>query len=132
MDIVVKKFTENLACTSRFHCHACRTDEKFRAGLMQAFDWDGECPYGVTADTIPERKMPPVTEQVKNLTQAVTRAVGALVTGNQVIADEETRRNRIAICEGCEMLQGWSCSKCGCSTPAKVALQTEKCPMAKW
>jgi hypothetical protein len=99
---------------------------------MSQFEWDGECPYGVIADTIPERKMPPVTEQVKNLTQAVARAVGALVTGNQVIADEETRRNRIAICEGCEMLQGWRCSKCGCSTAAKVALQTEKCPMAKW
>ena len=102
---------------------------------MSQFEWDGECPYGYTVDTVPTRQaqqMPPVTEQVKNLTQAVARAVGALVTGNQVIADEETRRNRIAICEGCEMLQGWRCSKCGCSTAAKVALQTEKCPMAKW
>jgi hypothetical protein len=131
------QFTESEHCTSRVHCAACRgEDDSFRNSLMQSFDWDGECPYGLTLDNIPERsvapKMPSVPQQVLNLTQAVGRVIKGIVSGEQIIADEDTRKERISICEGCEFLSGSRCSKCGCVTAKKVALQTEHCPIKKW
>jgi len=102
---------------------------------MQSFDWDGKCPHGFTKDNIPEPappKMPPVPRQVLNLTQAVGRALKALATGEQVIADEGLRNERIEICEDCNQLSGSRCAKCGCVTTKKIILQTEKCPIGKW
>ena len=131
-----QKFTETAHCMTRVHCAACRGDENFRNSLMQAFDWDGECPHGYTLDNLPEPppppKMPSVPQQMLNLTQAVGRAVKAFATGEQVIADEELRKERIAICEGCDQLSGARCAKCGCYTNKKIILQTESCPIGKW
>jgi hypothetical protein len=132
----MKKFTESPHCTSHIHCKSCRGDENFRNSLMQTFDWNGECPYSFTLDNLPEPppppKMPPVTRQMLNLGEAVGQAVKAFVTGEQVIADEETRKERIAICEDCDQLSGARCAKCGCYTNKKIILQTEKCPIGKW
>jgi len=132
----MSKFTESVHCESRLHCKACRGDENFRKSLMQTFEWDGECPYGFTLDNLPEPpplpKMPSVPRQMLNLTEAVGRAVKAFVAGEQVIADEETREERIEICEGCDQLRGARCAKCGCYTMKKIILQTESCPIGKW
>ena len=51
------KFTESPHCTTRGHCKSCRSSEEFRNSLMQAFDWDGECPHGYTADNLPARDL---------------------------------------------------------------------------
>jgi hypothetical protein len=45
---------------------------------------------------------------------------------------------RMKICKGCEFWdsKAWSetgkCTKCGCSTWAKLRIRTEKCPIGKW
>jgi len=134
--LMKKKFTESTHCTTHVHCVACRGDEGFRKSLIQAFDWDGECPYGFTLDNLPKKSkspsMPPMRQQVRNLTEAVGRAVKAFATGEQVIANEELRKERISICEECNQLSGTRCAKCGCYTNKKIILQTEKCPIGRW
>ena len=75
---------------------------------------------------------PSAGRQVLNFAGAVGRAVKQAVAGGRVAVDQETRDERIKICEGCEQLRGVRCAKCGCNTVAKVALATEKCPEGKW
>jgi hypothetical protein len=126
------RFTETGHCNLRIHCKTCRTSPEWRQNIMSQFEWDGECPHGITIENIPTQKMPPVTEQILNLTQAVGRAFKALVTGEQVVADEATRKARIEICESCDQLSDTRCAKCGCYTAKKITLQTEKCPIGNW
>ena len=129
----MQKFTETGHCRERVHCQTCRTEPEWREMIMRSFEWDGECPYGVTIDTLPEKpKMPSVPKQMLNLTEAVGRAIKAFAKGKKVLASKDVRAERIAICEKCDQLQGARCAKCGCATNRKIALQTESCPLEKW
>ena len=46
--------------------------------------------------------------------------------------------DRLTICKGCEFWDGagfgntGKCTKCGCSTQAKLRMATSKCPIDKW
>ena len=71
-------------------------------------------------------------EQAKNLAVAVGRFVKAAVNGDRLIAGKGLRKKRIQTCKACDQLNGMRCAKCGCSTVAKVALDTEHCPLGKW
>ena len=45
----------------------------------------------------------------------------------------ETSKNRMAICNGCDHLNGIkTCSLCKCFMPAKVAIPFAACPDGKW
>ena len=54
------------------------------------------------------------------------------------IAKTETIKERLEKCSGCEFWDKKSyggsgkCLVCGCSTKAKLALATSKCPKQKW
>jgi hypothetical protein len=54
------------------------------------------------------------------------------------LADEATLQSRIDACSKCEFWDksGFQntgrCTKCGCSTWAKLRMATEKCPIGKW
>jgi hypothetical protein len=53
-------------------------------------------------------------------------------------ASEELVQNRLSICQACEFWnpEGFGgtgkCTKCGCSTWAKLRMATERCPVGKW
>ena len=47
--------------------------------------------------------------------------------------DNETRLERIKICESCENLTKLkTCQECGCFMPIKIWLKMSKCPLDKW
>ena len=156
------KFTESEHCTSHVHCRACRTDEKFRASLMQAFDWDGECPHGYTIDSLlsakrpdpqplpvsvfeetpfeqeaqSEPELPPLKNQAQNLIKALVKAGTAAVTGEQLKVDKAVYAERLAICQKCALYirSKKRCAhiQCGCFVEAKAWLATEECPAEFW
>jgi hypothetical protein len=133
-----QKFTDTPHCQLKLHCKTCRSSKGFRESIQKNFEWDGECPLGFTEETAPSppvsdvQRMPSVAKQAANLTEAVANVLTSLVRGGKVLADKETRDARIAICEQCPSLVNNRCVKCGCYTAAKVAIQTEKCPIEKW
>ena len=47
------KQLKKLACHTRAHCAACRTDADWRERVTGARDFD--CPHGVTSDSLPSR-----------------------------------------------------------------------------
>jgi hypothetical protein len=132
-------FIESPACEARMSCHACRTNQQFRDNIRKTFevpdDFDTVCPHGITEDMLDPPQppdLPPAKEQLKNFAAAVARTAKRLATGKKVVANEEKRAERIKICQECPLLRGLRCSKCGCNTVAKVALEGEKCPEGKW
>lgn len=78
--------------------------------------------------------LPSLSEQAKTLAGAGTNWVKS---GFKTV-DQETFDGRLDICKGCEfwdaagMLGTGRCTKCGCSTQAKLRMATEKCPIDKW
>jgi hypothetical protein len=79
-------------------------------------------------------KEPPLNQKIKSLSRAVYRWAksGFLKSGKKLI------EQRLDICKKCEFWdsEAWNgsgkCTKCGCSTYAKIRLKTEKCPIEKW
>lgn len=49
-----------------------------------------------------------------------------------ILATEEVRGARRAICEPCEFNYGGRCERCSCHIGIKVMLNTEQCPERKW
>lgn len=55
----------------------------------------------------------------------------------RVVADEDTRKDRMALCQACPHAGGGQykkliCTKCGCVLAAKVMLGGAQCPVGKW
>jgi hypothetical protein len=54
------------------------------------------------------------------------------------LAEADTWAARLKTCRACEFWDGQGfgrtgrCRKCGCSTAAKLAMATSKCPVGKW
>jgi hypothetical protein len=48
------------------------------------------------------------------------------------MASEETKKERLAICQKCEHNKIGMCSKCGCVLKLKTQWKTTKCPVDKW
>jgi hypothetical protein len=52
-----------------------------------------------------------------------------------MIAAEDVRKNRTAICLACEHLRKgivFSCRKCGCPIKSKTAIAGSSCPDGRW
>lgn len=128
-----EKFNESDHCLSKVHCVACRTREPWREKMKIAFDWDGECPYGVTEKNL-EKKMPSLFEQAKNAVIAAAKVAKAKAKGEEVLVSEEVKAERQKICDSCEFydIDSSRCFKCGCATEYKLKLATESCPEDKW
>jgi len=79
-------------------------------------------------------KEPPLHVKIKTLTKSIYKwaKAGFLKTSKKQLAQ------RTEICRGCEFWdnKAWNgtgkCTKCGCSTWAKLRIKTEKCPIGKW
>ena len=76
--------------------------------------------------------MPPITQQIKNVSNAVGRVVKAVFNNQKIKASDEEIKRREIICNGCEYLNGKKCSRCGCYYKIKITLETEHCPEKKW
>jgi hypothetical protein len=80
------------------------------------------------------QQYPSLFQQAKNLTTSLTNWVK---DGVKVVS-EEVLNQRMDICKKCEFWDSEAfagtgrCSKCGCSTQAKLRMATEKCPIDKW
>ena len=74
------------------------------------------------------------------LTQARTMgsSVATWAVNGFQTATPEQLASRLDICKGCEFWNqtGFggtgSCTKCGCSTQAKLRMATSRCPLDKW
>lgn len=81
-----------------------------------------------------DRSDPSLSALVGSATTAVTN----WVSGGFKTTPKKVLEERIKICEGCEMWdpKGFRntgrCRKCGCSTWAKLRMNSAKCPLKKW
>lgn len=77
---------------------------------------------------------PSVPQLAANAIGAIGRVATALIHGEQVLASSEERERRLAICRGCEHLDGGRCKVkgCGCFVEAKSRLLSETCPLGFW
>lgn len=79
-------------------------------------------------------KEPSLLKKAKTLTQAMVK----WAKSGFLKASKKQINERLEICKGCEFWdsRAWNgtgkCTKCGCSTYAKLRLKTEKCPIGKW
>jgi hypothetical protein len=82
----------------------------------------------------PEIKPPSIADMAKSLVASTAKWAGR----GFKFATEEQVTSRLNECHGCEFwnstaLRGTGrCTKCGCSTWAKLRMATEKCPIGKW
>lgn len=65
---------------------------------------------------------------------AFSRALWCKSLGYRLLAEPEVSENREKTCWGCPRYCHLNdqCMECGCLISAKVALNTEKCPLDKW
>jgi hypothetical protein len=75
---------------------------------------------------------PSLLEKISNLTQAGSRVVQTVLSGQQALALPEEIERRLEICQGCDFFTGKTCKKCGCFIRFKSKLATEHCPINKW
>ena len=60
MYAIVKKWTDTKEhCKSQVHCKSCRTKPAFVESIRRSFEFNGICPHGFTADTVPTIKQVP-------------------------------------------------------------------------
>ncbi len=62
--------------------------------------------------------------------------VGAIVStaialGAEGVTNDE-RKARLAVCAGCDQLQGGRCGVCHCFVSRKAMLKGQTCPLKKW
>jgi len=110
---------------------------------MKNFEWDGECPFGVTADEFVKpnkinvkKTTPPIWKQGLTFTQAMLKVATDYVQGKEVRANEDIIKERTSICESneCGKYDGekMKCLECGCPFHRKVILASQECPLGKW
>jgi len=75
-----------------------------------------------------------ITQKISSLSSS---AVHWADKGFPVVTKEQLE-TRLATCKGCEFwdstgfIHTGKCTKCGCSTQAKLRMATAKCPIDKW
>ncbi len=60
------------------------------------------------------------------------KAMAAFLGSGLAKVSPDVRRERLAICSGCEHHTGLRCRLCGCFTAAKTWLPHEECPVGRW
>lgn len=90
------------------------------------------------------KPMPDSLTMAANATSAIGRVAGAVILGKPVVACDDVKTARLAVCAQCEHMTRWAkdetfmrCTMCGCwlngkKGLAKVEYLTEKCPLNKW
>jgi hypothetical protein len=77
---------------------------------------------------------PTLPGRIADAAGAAARVIRAAASGSPVLADPAETARRLAICGGCESLEGGRCAKCGCVMRFKARLATEagRCPAGRW
>jgi len=89
------------------------------------------------------KPMPDTLTMMANATSAIGRVAGAVILDKPVVACDDVKTARLAVCAQCEHMTRWAkdetfmrCTKCGCCLNgkffAKASLKTEDCPLGKW
>ena len=90
-----------------------------------------------------EKKLPPASQQIRDLATTHWRSLKAFIKGKQVITTQEEAERRWEICKKCTHLKydetnpdtgkkDGRCTHCGCFMNVKVHYSTAECPIGKW
>ena len=90
-----------------------------------------------------EQKLPPASQQIRDLAATHWRSLKAFVKGKQVITTQEEAERRWEICKGCPFLlydetnpdtnkKDGRCSHCACFMNVKVHYAVAECPINIW
>lgn len=71
---------------------------------------------------------------------SILGTIAAGLKDRRVLADEDTVKSRLKICEGCPKLvlkkrrgrEWFACLVCGCGYKRKVSFHGSSCPLEKW
>lgn len=81
---------------------------------------------------------PSFRDMAKSATDAALRTAELIAAGKPIYVESSEFQRRIAICNGCELLDKDSmrCRKCGCRMDAEITgkarLVVGQCPVGKW
>ena len=90
-----------------------------------------------------EQKLPPASQQIRDLATTHWRSLKAFVRGKQTITTQEEAERRWEICLDCPHLlfdqtnpdtnkKDGRCTHCGCFMNVKVHYAVAECPIGKW
>ncbi len=90
-----------------------------------------------------ERKLPPASQQIRDLAVTHWKSLGAWLRGSQTITTTEEAERRWEICKKCPHLlydevnpdtnkKDGRCTHCGCFMNVKVHYAVAECPIDKW
>jgi hypothetical protein len=104
--------------------------------VAQITQADADFANGVLGDRVVSPTEPTLAQKAKSLGSSMSDWAKAGFS----MASTETLESRLAICKGCEFWDAagfggtGKCSKCGCSTQAKLRMATSACPLdpPKW
>ena len=90
-----------------------------------------------------EKKLPPASQQIRDLAVTHWKSLGAWIKGSQTITTTEEAERRWEICKKCPHLlydetnpdtnrKDGRCTHCGCFMNVKVHYAVAECPIKKW
>ena len=90
-----------------------------------------------------EKKLPPASQQIRDLAVTHWKSLGAWIRGSQTITTTEEAERRWEICKQCPQLlydevnpdtdkKDGRCTECGCFMNVKCHYATAECPIGKW
>ena len=90
-----------------------------------------------------EKKLPPASQQIRDLAVTHWKSLGAWIKGSQTITTTEEAERRWEICKKCPHLlfdetnpdtnkKDGRCTHCGCFMNVKVHYAVAECPIDKW
>ncbi len=83
---------------------------------------------------LPQLKMPPISEQGRNLATSAQQAMQGFLQGDDVFVDAFEQQRRYDICQACQFFSRKKsrCAKCGCYLKNKTKWKISTCPIKKW
>jgi hypothetical protein len=87
---------------------------------------------------VPTVAAPPTEHSLLHKASLLANSIAPWAINGFKLVDKETLEKRLDICKGCEFwdqsgfVGTGKCKKCGCSTQAKLRMDTSKCPIDKW
>ena len=90
-----------------------------------------------------EKKLPPASQQIRDLATTHWKSLKAFMRGKHVIVPQEVAEERWEICKQCPQLlydevnpdtdkKDGRCTECGCFMNVKCHYATAECPIGKW
>ena len=90
-----------------------------------------------------EKKLPPASQQIRDLATTHWKSLKAFMRGKHVIVPQEVAQERWEICKQCPQLlydevnpdtdkKDGRCTECGCFMNVKTHYATAECPIEKW